>query len=199
VKHTEKIIRYFDERAQKYLQRSGRGIWATFRQRERSALMHLLAPKDGQRILDAGCGAGFYAVDLRDNFNAKVTGIDISPKMIARIRAQGFEAQVARFDEFKTAEAYDGILAAGVLEFVESPERAFNNAYAALKEGGRLVLLVPRGGLAGRLYAWTHAVFGCPTRVFSESEYRAMAAAAGFKFLERVSCTPISIAISWRR
>jgi len=52
---------------------------------ERPALLELLPPVRGKRILDAGCGSGWYAERLLE-LGAQVTGIDASPLMLAHAR-----------------------------------------------------------------------------------------------------------------
>jgi ubiquinone/menaquinone biosynthesis C-methylase UbiE len=55
----------------------------TFRER----VLALAAPKDGERLLDAGCGTGLTARRIAERVpGCAVHGIDISPKMIAAAR-----------------------------------------------------------------------------------------------------------------
>lgn len=49
---------------------------------ERPAMLALLPPVEGRRILDAGCGSGWYADQLLQR-GAEVDGIDASPAMLA--------------------------------------------------------------------------------------------------------------------
>lgn len=195
----DQVAEYFNRRADKYLERSGKGLWDTFRKRERAAIVHLLAPKRDHRILDAGCGAGFYSLYLQNKFGAEVTGVDLSEKMIENLKASGVKGHWGPIATFESEQAFDRVLAAGVLEFVADPERVFTALFKALVPGGRLVVLVPRAGLAGLAYSLAHSAFGCPTHVLPEEDYKKMAAYAGFTFVERISCTPISTALSWVR
>ena len=52
---------------------------------EQAALLALLPPVAGRRVLDAGCGTGRY-VQLLDALGARVVGIDLSAAMLARAR-----------------------------------------------------------------------------------------------------------------
>ncbi len=194
---TEQVLQYFDSRAGGYLTRSQRGIWNQFRRREYWAVTRLLALKPGQRVLDAGCGAGYYALRLRDEFGADVTGLDLSPKMINEFRVHGMPAEVADMASYDGGGRFDRVLLAGMLEFVPDVEAVFRAASRSLKPGGRLVALVPRAGLSGWAYAVTHELAGCPTRVLNRAEYESRAVNAGFHFVESITATPISRAVSW--
>ncbi len=194
---TERVLKYFNERADAYLSRSQKGLWEIFRQREYAAVARLLALKPGHQVLDGGCGAGYYALRLRAEFGAEVTGVDISQKMIAQLSAHGILGHVGNVVDFDGAERFDRVLLAGMLEFVPDVEAVFRSAFRALKPGGRLVALLPKAGLSGWAYAKTHEWSGCPTRVLSLSSYQHRAAHVGLQFVESVASTPISLAASW--
>ncbi|KPP81009.1 MAG: Methyltransferase domain [Rhodobacteraceae bacterium HLUCCO07] len=65
----------------------------------------------GGRVLDLGCGPGFYAAKLAEwGFEADAT--DASAEMVARAaRKPGVTAWQARFDELDAVGIYDGIWA----------------------------------------------------------------------------------------
>lgn len=52
---------------------------------EQAAVLSLLPPVSGRRVLDAGCGTGRY-IQLLGALGARVIGIDQSPAMLARAR-----------------------------------------------------------------------------------------------------------------
>jgi malonyl-CoA O-methyltransferase len=62
---------------------------------EQAAVLSLLPPVSGRRVLDAGCGTGRY-MQLLGALGAQVIGIDQSPAMLARARECG--AGIARGD-----------------------------------------------------------------------------------------------------
>jgi malonyl-CoA O-methyltransferase len=62
---------------------------------EQMAVLSLLPPVWGRRVLDVGCGTGRY-IHLAGALGAEVTGIDLSPAMLAHARRGG--AAVARGD-----------------------------------------------------------------------------------------------------
>src|SRR5436853_4279983 len=47
------------------------------------ALIEILAPKPGERILDVGCGTGQLTREIAER-GAEVLGVDVSPEMIGQ-------------------------------------------------------------------------------------------------------------------
>ncbi|MEJ1963313.1 MAG: class I SAM-dependent methyltransferase [Gammaproteobacteria bacterium] len=105
----------------------------------------------GTRVLDVGCGVGRWSRRLAAR-GAKVTGIDISPTMIAeakrRAAAEGI-ADRCRFStenlaDFFTAATFDLVLGVTVLQHIIDP-RALRAAVLRMTDhlapGGRMVLL----------------------------------------------------------
>jgi 2-polyprenyl-3-methyl-5-hydroxy-6-metoxy-1,4-benzoquinol methylase len=57
------------------------------------AMKRLIGNVEGKKVLDAGCGFGYYSIYCAKQ-GAKVTGIDISKTMIALSKKEAFEAEV---------------------------------------------------------------------------------------------------------
>ena len=51
---------------------------------EEEAMLGLLPAVSGARALDLGCGSGRFSLGLRERFDARIIGIDPSPKMLSR-------------------------------------------------------------------------------------------------------------------
>src|SRR5689334_19857632 len=130
---------YFDESAPKYLQRSQRGIWRYLRNREQSQILAQLEVKAGERILDVGCGAGFYARPIREQ-GASVTGIDVSSGMIQEFQRLGFQGHNISFESFEDKESFDKVLIAGSGEFIPSTIVLMRQIRKNLRPGGRAVV-----------------------------------------------------------
>lgn len=107
----------------------------------------LIPDVDGLRVLDAGCGAGRYAEWLGDR-GAAVVGCDVSEAMVEQARARlGDDASVHCADvaeplAFADADAFDGVVCSGVLDYVEDWRDPFEEFARVLRPGGFLVASV---------------------------------------------------------
>jgi SAM-dependent methyltransferase len=103
-----------------------------------------LDPQAGERILDVGCGDGYY--DWRiSRSGARVTGIDLHEARLtfARRRYGGEGAEFLRMDAEAadlSGGAFDKALSLCVLEHLGDDERVLRNIARVMKPGGRLVL-----------------------------------------------------------
>lgn len=100
----------------------------------------------GKRLLDVGCGAGYFA-RLMAGARADVTAIDVSPRMIDQARAAGGEITYRTVDAAALAEAF----APGSFEIATScvalsdmadPAAALRAVHAVLAPGGRFVATI---------------------------------------------------------
>ncbi len=113
---------------------------------ERPAMLALAGDVAGQRILDAGCGAGPLFAALRDG-GAIVTGIDKSAGMleVARWRlGDGADLQVAELGRplpFPD-DMFDDVTASLVLHYLEDWGPALAELRRVLRPGGRLIVSV---------------------------------------------------------
>jgi trans-aconitate methyltransferase len=103
-------------------------------------LVGLLAPKEGERILDVGCGSGQLTNQIAQV--AQVVGIDSSPQMVADARSKypSIDFYVMDAANFSFNEPFDAIFSNATLHWVLNKEGAVKCMYAALKQGGRLVV-----------------------------------------------------------
>jgi ubiquinone/menaquinone biosynthesis C-methylase UbiE len=116
--------------------------------RRRELVYEALRPLPGERILDVGCGPGFYAAELLDRVGPRgfVMGVDPSAAMLAAARERcGDRPNVA----FAQADAtrlpvadgeFDAALSVQVLEYVRDVDEALDELYRALRPGGRVVI-----------------------------------------------------------
>jgi len=103
-----------------------------------------LVPIDAVSVLDVGCGLGRLTAKLTIP-NREVTGIDLSPEMIARARKEGRWAQHLMFfcgdflQQNFTAQQFDCVISAATLHHM--PENvAVPRMVELLRPGGRLVI-----------------------------------------------------------
>jgi len=98
----------------------------------------------GSRVLDVGCGTGFFTAYYLAR-GADVTGLDIAPKSVETLRARHPEARFLLGDvsEGAIAEPYDLVNAFDVLYHITDDakwERAVAHLAAAVAPGGLLLL-----------------------------------------------------------
>jgi trans-aconitate methyltransferase len=120
-----------------------------------TALLELLAPRPGERILDLGCGTGHLTAALVEA-GATAIGLDHSPDMLARARSAYPHVSFVQGDarDFAFPEPFDAVLSNAVLHWVRPPEQVVARVRAALKPGGRFVAeLGGRGNVGGILAA----------------------------------------------
>lgn len=170
---------HFEAAAATYGERSAAGLWARVRARERAAVLKLLAPRAGERVIDAACGAGYYARALGER-GCRVTGVDSSAAMVAAARTAGIEAICSSIEaaDIEPGSA-DAVVCAGALEFNESLDKIFAAFARWLRPGGRVVVLYPGGALAP-VYSLYHRSHGVRVHLHSREQIETAARAAGF-------------------
>jgi arsenite methyltransferase len=116
--------------------------------RRRRLVREALDAQPGERILDLGCGPGFYVAELLDEVGPQgaVVGVDASPQMLA-VAARRCEdhANVAFHQGDATAPpvpdaSFDAALSVQVLEYVEDVQAALARMHRAVRPGGRVVV-----------------------------------------------------------
>jgi SAM-dependent methyltransferase len=101
---------------------AGAGEWPSIRA--------LIPTLDGRRVVDLGCGFGWFSRWARESGAASVVGFDLSEKMIARARVETSDPAI----EYRIAD----------LQTLELPPGSFDFAYSSLafhyiEDFGRLV------------------------------------------------------------
>jgi|GEM_PF-2201613 len=106
---------------------------------------------EGKRVLDIGCQYGVFSLYLAEK-GAQVTGMDISPRWIARCQREACakfpdkkfnflagDAQVLPFED----ETFDIVVCSEVIEHVDHPGNVLSEINRVLLPGGVLVLSTP--------------------------------------------------------
>lgn len=105
--------------------------------------------KQGDTILDFGCGPGFCSVELgyRVGVKGKVISVDISDRYINFLEANATLHQVNidthladLHQQVLPKESLDGAWCRWVLAWVEEPRQVLENIVPALKKGARLAI-----------------------------------------------------------
>jgi SAM-dependent methyltransferase len=105
-----------------------------------------LAP--GERVLDLGSGAGTDSLVAAQMVGpeGRVTGVDMTPQMIAKARAAAVEMGAANA-EFVESEAerlpfddarFDVVISNGVIDLIPDKDAVFSELHRVLVPGGRL-------------------------------------------------------------
>lgn len=116
--------------------------------RRRAIVYEALRPKPGQRILDTGCGPGFYVAELAEKVgpDGSVVGVDRSAEMLELAAARSAGRSNVEFREGEAAalpvedEEFDAVVSVQVLEYVTNVDAALAEIHRALRPGGRIAL-----------------------------------------------------------
>lgn len=112
------------------------------------AVMQALAPVAGERLLEIGCGTGYYTRALT-NLGVRVTATEYSPNYLAQaMRLVGEHPSVTfRVEDAQSLtlsdDAFDAVLMSEVIEHLPDREAALSEACRVTRPGGRLVLTTP--------------------------------------------------------
>jgi SAM-dependent methyltransferase len=124
-----------------------------------AALLTSVLPAPPARVLDVGCGTGSLAVLLAE-YGYVVTGLDLSPRMVAKAKAKAMAHAVdVSFHQGDAADprdvgaAYDVVLARHVVWALPDPAKALARWRALLAPGGVLVLVEGLWGTGAGLAA----------------------------------------------
>ncbi len=110
--------------------------------------------RQGDLVLDAGCGTGNFSLKLARK-GAWVVGVDIAPGMLSLAREKAAREQQVTFKEMDLyslgypPDYFDGIVSMAAFEFIHEPQKAFAELMRVLKPGGQLLI-----GTINRDSAW---------------------------------------------
>lgn len=124
------------------------------------AVLDLLDPKPGERILDVGCGTGHLTNHIART-GAHVVGIDRSRTMIDAAHKAYPEIAFVVTDatEFAFDQRFDAVFSNAALHWILDAERAVERMAAALRPGGRFVVeFGGKGNVSGVLTAIEAAI-----------------------------------------
>jgi ubiquinone/menaquinone biosynthesis C-methylase UbiE len=124
-------------------------LYATRDVLRRRAIVHeALGAQSGERVLDAGCGPGFYVSELLERVGptGSVVGLDVSPQMLAVAvrRCEGHmnvTFREARVNALPLEDvSVDRALSVQVLEYVADVSGALAELHRVVRPGGRVVV-----------------------------------------------------------
>ena len=104
--------------------------------------------RPGERVLDLGSGAGTDSLVAAQMVapDGHVTGIDMTPEMVAKARAGAAEAGLGNVEFLEAeaerlpfpAETFDVVISNGVIDLVPDKDAVFSELFRVLRHGGRL-------------------------------------------------------------
>jgi len=154
----------------------------------RTPLRHavdLLAPRDGETVLDAGCGTGAASAEILRRAACHVVAVDRSETMIDRARSRFAGRRGAGAIELHRASiedlpcrpgSMDAVLALNILYFCDPENGMIAALRAMLRPGGRLVAYVTDRGTMEK-WAFTRAGHH---RLYDAAELEAALVGGGF-------------------
>lgn len=143
---------FFDGYAQ--LPRSQFGLEAA---PEWASIQAMLPDLSGKRVIDLGCGYGWFCRSAREAGAAEVLGIDLSEKMLARAREltddNGISYQRGDLEQLALpSQATDLVYSQLALHYLPGLAPVFATIYQALQPGGWFV------------FTTEHPIYTCPVR-----------------------------------
>ena len=117
-------------------------------------------PPAGTRLLELGCGPGFYACRLAQEYpTLRTTGVDLSESLIRRAKDRAAARQLSNCS-FQHADAHslphpsasvDAVVVSRLFLIVPDKEGIVQEIFRVLKPGGRCFIAEPTSGFRTRL------------------------------------------------
>ena len=109
-------------------------------------LLDYLELDDGDRVLDCGCGMGFWLFAMRRLRRLELVGVDADPGRLEWAEREHVDATLVQGDAQKLPfddDSFDGVLMTEVLEHLPDDRSALFEAKRVLRPGGVLAISVP--------------------------------------------------------
>ena len=141
----ERIVNYWEKRSDSFLVQKRQELHSAMAERWMREIHAQLPEEKNLKILDVGCGAGFFSILLAKE-GYQVTGIDLTPDMIknARLLAEEekvsceFQVMDAENPEF-TDETFDVVISRNLTWTLPHVQHAYQEWIRVLKKGGILL------------------------------------------------------------
>ena len=101
-------------------------------------IFHMLAAKQGERILDLGCGDGALTAEIRA-LGADVLGVDLSEELLAVARMKGLAVRKVDGHALDFVSEFDAVFSNAALHWMRKPKLVIAGVARALRPRGRFV------------------------------------------------------------
>src|ERR1700721_2538416 len=124
------------------------------------ALFPAEGPAPGTRVLELGCGPGFYACRLSEEYpQIHTTGVDLSRRLLARAKSRAASRSLqnctfAHGDAHSLPDAsnsIDAIVVSRLFLIVAKREAVLSEIFRVLRPGGRCIIAEPTSGFRTRI------------------------------------------------
>jgi trans-aconitate methyltransferase len=132
-------------------------------------VVHLLAPKPGEHILDLGCGDGVLTEQIAQA-GVQVIGVDGSADMVRAASARGLDARVMDGQALTFPAQFHAVFSNAALHWMPDADAVAAGVARALRPGGRFVGEFGGHGNVASIVAALHAAL----------RHRGVATAAAF-------------------
>lgn len=150
----ERIVSYWEKRSQDFLEHKRAELHSSMAERWLYEIKKQIPRDRTLRILDVGCGAGFFSVLLAKE-GYQVTGVDLTPDMVENARILASEEKTAceflvmdaenlRFED----ESFDVVISRNLTWTLPDVKRAYREWVRVLKKGGTLLNFDANYGLS---------------------------------------------------
>ncbi|MCY3673436.1 MAG: class I SAM-dependent methyltransferase, partial [Rhodobacteraceae bacterium] len=102
-------------------------------------VMQDLAPQQGEKILDIGCGDGELGAFIMEQ-EASVLGIDSSANFVEAARRRGVNARNEDAQNIQFESEFDAVFSNAALHWMLRQEELITRVFHALRSGGRFVV-----------------------------------------------------------
>jgi len=112
-------------------------------------MLDYLDIQPGEKILDIGCGEGFYSMIFDQLYDCEVIAVDYDSEILSLARKRLGDSQKVTLEQGDIINLrfpdnyFDKIVCTEVLEHIEEDEKAIKELYRVLKPGGTIAITVP--------------------------------------------------------
>tara|TARA_B100002052_G_C15799181_1_gene560235 strand:- start:577 stop:1176 length:600 start_codon:yes stop_codon:yes gene_type:complete len=180
----KKVIHHFDRKSEKYDLNSKTLPWSLIRYFESNIILKLVGKIKNKEILDVGSGSGYYSKIMIKNKAKIVFALDASQKMLNQIKDKKVKKICQNAESFLIKKKFEVIICAGLLEFVNSPQKVLKNIRRVSRTNSKLIILYPSNNFLAKIYKFYHSRNGVKIILFDDDKIKNIFKNTGWKILK---------------